>query len=398
MPKQLLVEPESSLNTPISGAKKRRMILKDTVEKFSTDASGFYEEQARKNHQNWSITPANLSGHVRVIPGDWGDVALRLSQKTGNIYAVLNMANAELPGGLYLEGMGAQEENMYRRSNCHFHVHDEEMDEEKIYYTKEMTDLINGVPGHVYLDVQTPRVCIKGSEGPNISGYDDLSPSDYFLFYELKSAAENISRTNPFSEASMRRKIAAQLDTLKTANIRCVVLSAFGCGAFGNPATEIARIYQEELQKRIGDFDDVVFAIFTSEFDSDNFIPFKNALDGLPLNGKQVNLLTRLLAAIEEQVKDKSWNQGVSFLFFDFKKAPMEIQQMRQILGSKISQIDKIKQLQQMAQEILSSATLEQNNPLHELCKKIIEINWENINDELIDLFSMTHTTALKAK
>jgi hypothetical protein len=393
MPKQLLVEPEDSLNTPISGTKKRRMILKDTVEKFSTDTLGLYEKQARKNHQKWSGAPTNLSGHVRVIPGDWGDVTLRLSQATGTIYTVLNMANAELPGGLYLEGFGAQEENMYRRTNCHFHVHDNEMDEEKIYYTQEMTALINGFSGHVYLDVQTPRICIKGSEGPNISGYDDLSPSDYFLFYELKSAADNISRDNPFSEASMRKKIAAQLDTLKAANVRCVVLSAFGCGAFGNPPTEVARIYREELQKRLEDFDDVAFAIFTSEFDSDNFMPFKEALDGLPLNEKQTNLLARLLATLENQIQDKRWNQGVSFLFFDFKKIPVEIQQMRQVLNSEIPQIGKIRQLQQIAQDSLSSATLEHNTPLHELCENIAKINWENINDELIDLFSIAHTS-----
>lgn len=393
MPKQLLVEPEDSLNTPISGTKKRRMILKDTVEKFSTDTLGLYEKQARKNHQKWSGTPTNLSGHVRVIPGDWGDVTLRLSQATGTIYTVLNMANAELPGGLYLEGFGAQEENMYRRTNCHFHVHDNEMDEEKIYYTQEMTALINGFSGHVYLDVQTPRICIKGSEGPNISGYDDLSPSDYFLFYELKSAADNISHDNPFSEASMRKKIAAQLDTLKAANVRCVVLSAFGCGAFGNPPTEVARIYREELQKRLEDFDDVAFAIFTSEFDSDNFMPFKEALDGLPLNEKQTNLLTRLLATLENQIQDKRWNQGVSFLFFDLKKIPVEIQQMRQVLNSEIPQIGKIRQLQQIAQDSLSSATLKHNTPLHELCENITKINWENINDELIDLFSIAHTS-----
>lgn len=284
MPKELKVEQEAPSNMPATVSKKRRMILKDTVEKFSNDTSGTYKKHAEENHERWRTTPKDLSGLVRVINDDWGNVALKLSQATGHIYAVLNMANAQLPGGLYLEGFGAQEENMYRRTNCHFYVHDDEMDGEKENYTKEVTDLINGVSGKVYLDVQNPRICIKGSEGPNVSGYDDLSSSNYFLFYELKSAADNITRANPFSKVSMRGKIAAQLDTLIEAKVRCVVLGAFGCGAFGNPPAEVAEIYREELQERIGHFDDVVFAIYTSEHDHNNFISFKKELHEISLN------------------------------------------------------------------------------------------------------------------
>jgi hypothetical protein len=282
MPKELRVAQEGAPNKPITSSEKLIMVLKDTVDKFSNDADT-YKKQAKKNHARWANTSTNVPGKVRVINGDWGETVLKLSKATGKTYAVLNMANATLPGGFYLDGWGTQEENMYRRTNCHFYVLDEELDNDKVFYTQEMTDLINGVSDEVYLDVKIPRICIKKTGGLDGSGYEDLPTTDYFMFYELKSAAEIKSHNDPFNEVSMRKKIAAQLNTLKIKGIRCVVLGAFGCGTFGNPADEVAKIYSEELQNHIGDFDDVVFAIYTSEFAPDNFTPFKQVLDGTPL-------------------------------------------------------------------------------------------------------------------
>src|SRR5205085_406453 len=100
-------------------------------------------------------------------------------------------------------------------------------------YKPEMTKLINALSGKVYLDSQKPRVCIKGKEIKPFSGYQDLLPEEYFEFYELKSAADDLrgkggQESEAFNPDSMRRKIAAQLDTLHEANIRHVILSAFG--------------------------------------------------------------------------------------------------------------------------------------------------------------------------
>ena len=53
------------------------------------------------------------------------------------------------------------------------------------------------------------------------------------------------------------------------------MLSAFGCGAFGNPADQVARIYREELEERAGAFDVIVFAIFDPGYPPDNLGPFK---------------------------------------------------------------------------------------------------------------------------
>jgi hypothetical protein len=55
------------------------------------------------------------------------------------------------------------------------------------------------------------------------------------------------------------------------------VLSAFGCGAFKNPAIDVAQIYYKELQEKYMHFDVVAFAIFINAgYGPNNFEPFKS--------------------------------------------------------------------------------------------------------------------------
>ncbi|HRW07740.1 MAG TPA: hypothetical protein P5121_21710 [Caldilineaceae bacterium] len=65
------------------------------------------------------------------------------------------------------------------------------------------------------------------------------------------------------------------METLKLAKVRHVVFGAFGCGAFRNPAAQVARIYREELVQYRTFLDVVAFAIFDAGYGPDNFTPFK---------------------------------------------------------------------------------------------------------------------------
>lgn len=267
--------------------KRRRDVLRNTVQKLSIpEMRQHCHEKAIANHEQWKKDPT-IAPYVIVEQGDWGETAKKYSQATGEIYAVLNMANAFYPGGSYRDGVAAQEENMFRRTDCHFHIKDEDVYENGTYISA-MHALINGANGKVYLDKENPRVCIVGSESQKNEdgfghGYEDLPEEDYFLFYELRAAADNLQKPEDFNEASMRRKIRAQLDTLKENNIRHVILSAFGCGAFNNPPEKVASLYKEELLKDRGYFDSVVFAIYVASRGIDNYPIFSQILDRLPL-------------------------------------------------------------------------------------------------------------------
>ncbi len=143
-----------------------------------------------------------------------------------------------------------------------------------------MTSLLSAEAGKVYLDTANPRVCLRGPEdrsAPDL-GYRWLRDDELFPFYELRAAAVDLrGQPGGFDPAEARRRIAAQFDTLRQASVRYAVLGAFGCGAFCNPATEVARLYREQWELRRDDFALVAFAIFDAGYGPDNFTPFAAA-------------------------------------------------------------------------------------------------------------------------
>lgn len=142
-------------------------------------------------------------------------------------------------------------------------------------------DALSGDGGRVYLDASSPRVCIRGPElrGSRGLGYEWLRPQDVFPYYELRSAAQDLRDGSSFDPDEMRRRISAQLDTLREHRVRHVVLGAFGCGAFMNPAAAVARLYKEEINARRADFSVIAFAIYAAGYGPDNFTPFSSAMD-----------------------------------------------------------------------------------------------------------------------
>ncbi len=248
---------------------KRRKILSETVDAFmGASSTEYFNHLAMTNLSRWKkdrITKFPIH-KVQMIQGDWGDITLTLTKTYGECFAALNMANAYVPGGGYVEGMSAQEENMYRRTDGHFYITEKEYDRSLNQYKPFMTELISAKNGVVYLDTDNPRICIRGAENKTRDdlGYDWLKDDEIFPYYELRAAAQDLRGKEKFNSNEARRRIVAQLDTLQANNIRYAVLGAFGCGAFLNPPEIIAMIYKEEIEKRIDDFSLIVFAILGS--------------------------------------------------------------------------------------------------------------------------------------
>ena len=263
---------------------RRREVLRETLARFDAHGRAHYRAMAQANLARWrqQAAPRGSTGlDLRVLPGDWGDVTAALTREWGVCFAVLNMANAFWPGGGYVEGMAAQEENLFRRTDCHFSVPDADMGPDE-HYRPAVSRLLEARDGRVYLDTDTPRVCLRGSEDrsrPDL-GYPWLADDAVFPFFELRAAAVNRKHHPRFDPAEMRRRIAAQLDTLIDAGVRHAVLSAFGCGAFRNPAPEVARLYRDELGAREERFDCIVFAVFHAGYGPDNYSPFRDGLAG----------------------------------------------------------------------------------------------------------------------
>jgi hypothetical protein len=258
---------------------RRRLVLKETIDAFQQSVPpDHYHRLGAANLARWHDKGGDHAGplQIRVVPGDWGEVTCALTKEFGVCFAALNMANAYVPGGGYVEGAPAQEENMFRRTDCHFRIGPEEYDAARDRYLPEMTRLISGIDGQVYLDTGHPRVCIRGAEDRSKDdlGYSWLTEDQVFPFFELRAAAQDLGDGSAFNVDDARRRIAAQLDTLCIRSVRHAVLGAFGCGAFQNPADRVARIYREEVSSRKQHFDVIAFAIFSAGYGPDNFKPF----------------------------------------------------------------------------------------------------------------------------
>ena len=151
---------------------------------------------------------------------------------------------------------------MFRRTNCHYSLDRRHLNDTFDKYSRPMTALLEGEDDKVFLDVANPRVCLRG---PEVSQQDDLgyawlADTEVFPFYELRAAAVNMGGgyRKQFYEDELARRVRAQIKTLMAAGIRHVVLSAFGCGAFKNPAPQVATVYFAELQQHAAKFDVVV--------------------------------------------------------------------------------------------------------------------------------------------
>jgi uncharacterized protein (TIGR02452 family) len=174
---------------------------------------------------------------------------------------LLNMASNYVPGGGVRKGCAAQEEELFRRSDYFLHLHS------RYYPLEEMWNII----------------------------------SEDVLFYRL-GAAENYelmktpTQIDCIAAAALRQpevdKTGARFYNKKDAQLfkdkirmlfysaykhgnDCLVLSAWGCGAFGCPTEHVGKLFREAIEENKGRFKKIVFAVF----DRDNFVRFKNGYE-----------------------------------------------------------------------------------------------------------------------
>ncbi|CAM4788960.1 unnamed protein product [Rotaria magnacalcarata] len=211
---------------------------------------------------------------------------------------LLNMANAFSPGGGYRKGDGAQEENIFRRSN---------------YYRSLDMDLDDGKPAdRVYCTINCDTKPLIGGEKmypmdefgaiytsgltvfrqPENNGYDFMDTPVYDVCAIAIAAYRNprLDRDdkNLLSKKysiKMRKKIENIFAIAHHHNHDCLVLSAFGCGAFRNPPTHVAKIFKSVIKQYAGFFEHIYFAIIDDhntglDFNPNgNYRPFQEVLD-----------------------------------------------------------------------------------------------------------------------
>ena len=170
----------------------------------------------------------------------------------------LNFANAYHPGGGYLEGSPAQEESLCRCSTLYASLCGSDAAPLYAYNHAHRTP-----EGSDYV-LLSPEVTVF-REVPDL----ELIPAPY------KASVISYAAPNLYGEAHalsgealehiFRRKIRNVFAVAWRYGYDAIVLGAWGCGAFGNDAEDVARLYHDVIHREgFGTlFKKIVFAVYS---------------------------------------------------------------------------------------------------------------------------------------
>ncbi|MBI3243693.1 MAG: TIGR02452 family protein [Chloroflexi bacterium] len=185
--------------------------------------------------------------------------------------AVLNFASAKHPGGGFLSGARAQEESLARSSGLYTCLVGNEM---YAYHHKQRNPLYSDYA------IYSPDVPVFRTD-------DGAFRDEPLLCSFITCAAVNaneILQNAPFYYSEIEEAMWKRILKILTIGAKhghdAIVLGAWGCGAFGNDANQIAGLFSKALRSNFqGVYLMVVFAILDFS-DEEKFIgPFRKAFE-----------------------------------------------------------------------------------------------------------------------
>lgn len=191
--------------------------------------------------------------------------ARRLSNKN---VVVLNFASAITPGGGFLHGARAQEEDLCRVSGLYACL----TGAGTPYYDNNKQHKSVIVDSKLYTDgiLYSPLVPFFRDEN-----YVCLDAP--FLVSVVTCPAPNVCAGDPQSSdiiSTFRRRIDRVLSVMSSFGHKNIILGAWGCGAFRNDPALVAVLFRQILETNNYGFEKVTFAV--PDKNSFNYIAFKN--------------------------------------------------------------------------------------------------------------------------
>ncbi len=234
---------------------RRVEIWEDTCRRFASKpdrASIIYNTpEGHVAPTNIVITP-NSTTEVKVVPMDCVYAAAAAKALRPDMcICILNMADWVRAGGNVVGGSRAQEEELFRRSDLHTHLH------QKYYPMRPLQTIYS-------------RDVLFHRAGPDM---------DYGLIpeqkYDVISApalvgpkrSENGERyAKPEDAEFMKDKIRQLFVIAYEQGVDTLILSAWGCGAFYCPPQHTAELFREVLAEFDGLIPHVVFAVLGDNY------------------------------------------------------------------------------------------------------------------------------------
>ena len=195
---------------------------------------------------------------------------------------VLNLASRQNPGGGVLKGSGAQEENLFRRTNLFISLYQYASYANEYGIKKsEFSYPLDRNTGGIYTENAT---VFRSSEK---NGYCLLNKPFKMSFVTVAALSHpGLTKKNNLYYLideliePTKEKIRTILRITGKYNHDSLVLGAFGCGAFANPPNHIAKLFKEVFFENefLGVFKYIVFSIFEDRNSGLEHNPYGNVL------------------------------------------------------------------------------------------------------------------------
>jgi uncharacterized protein (TIGR02452 family) len=244
------------------------------IDRATTDTCRYRPAELARLHSQPLAVRIDAALHVEVTPETTAQAARRLHQQEGLRLAALNFASATNPGGNFLGGATAQEEDLARKSALYPCLLTQ-----RAYYDENRAQ-----PSRLYTDnlIYSPDVPFFRDE--------DLALVDEPFFCSI------LTSPAPFARAALRLDPGAQPAIHETLVRRAghvlrvaaehrhetLVLGAWGCGAFGNDPEVVAGVFADLLNapSMRGAFARVTFAVYDRSPDQRTLQAFQDHWQG----------------------------------------------------------------------------------------------------------------------
>ena len=230
------------------------------------------------------LPDAAKAGSVAVTKSKTFEAAMRLRKERSNAkIVVLNFASATNPGGGVKSGSSAQEESLCRCSTLYPTLNQRRLWDQYYQPNREAND-----PLHTDVCIYSPNVVICKTD----ESIPQRLPEEQFVTVDVVTCAAPNLRQRPGNyhnpDASKAASITRQqlfdlhvkrakhiLHVAAANGVDCLVLGAFGCGAFENDPNIVAKAYAVALEEYRRRFDVIEFAIYCRDWETGNYDAFK---------------------------------------------------------------------------------------------------------------------------
>jgi uncharacterized protein (TIGR02452 family) len=154
--------------------------------------------------------------------------------------AVLNFGAPRTPGGAYLQGRTAQEEDLCCRMP---QLYESLIVHPRLYKRPEGLGDTTALWSESMVVVRDPNYDRLREFGEPVNVITAAMPN-------LRSADQEVIRTVKGWKRSVRQRVRTVLWTARENPIENLILGAWGCGAFRNPGGWVARVFATELASR----------------------------------------------------------------------------------------------------------------------------------------------------